>query len=97
MSLKLIQNQNQFPAVPPGRSAPGRWLHSRVPACPSLRGLAAPWTVVSLLAASHFHHLPCVVLLRPPGRPAQVTSAGCAAEAGSDRASAWLAALRLPS
>lgn len=58
MSLKLIQNQNQFPVVHswPVSLDAGCAQGPRLPLSPgglaALRGLSSPLT-------SHFHHLPC--------------------------------------
>ena len=59
MSLKLIQNQNQFPAVHswPVRLDAGCAQGPRLPLSPGGPG-SPTWTVVSPFT-SHFHHLPC--------------------------------------
>ena len=93
MSLKLIQNQNQFPVVHswPVSLDAGYAQGPRLPLSPG--GLAAPRGLSSPLTFPPPSLR--VVLPQPPGRLAQEPSAGCRGRLR--RASAWLAALRLPS
>lgn len=74
---------------------PGRWLRSGSPPAPLSGGPSSPtWAVVSVDITFPPPSLR-VVLPQPPGRLAQEPSAGCRGRLR--RASAWLAALRLPS
>lgn len=97
MSLKLIQNQNQFPAVHswPVRLDAGCAQGPRLPLSPG--GLAAPrglWCLRlrRISTTSHARGPPPAPRQASPGDSCRLCSIG-----RLRRASAWLAALRLPS